>query len=339
MDQLNHDSFCQSIQPPNPSVTEFLASPPIPLAPSIRGHSDSRPETELKDSVAARKVQKADREKLRRDRLNEQFLELGKVLDPDRPKNDKGSILTDTIQMAKDLTDQVNRLKAEYSTLTEESRELTQEKNDLREEKASLKSDIENLNAQYQQRLRATFPWAAIDHSVVMHPPSYPMPVPMPVPIPPGSIPMHPSLQPYPFFGNQNHGVIPNPCSTFVPYVTPNTMIEQQTTQYVSPAMQPGTRSHISSKQDSRTKPSDRQGESKIEKGEASNDVTTDLELKTPGSTADEGSKCGQRKSKKSLRKEHNLTDGSSSSRCSSSRSIQDSSSNSVVGGGKADDD
>ncbi|GMP64126.1 hypothetical protein CsSME_00025550 [Camellia sinensis var. sinensis] len=241
--------------------------------------------------------------------------------------------------MAKDLTDQVNRLKAEYSTLTEESRELTQEKNDLREEKASLKSDIENLNAQYQQRLRATFPWAAIDHSVVMHPPSYPMPVPMPVPIAPGSIPMHPSLQPYPFFGNQNHGVIPNPCSTFVPYVTPNTMIEQQTTQYVSPAMQPGTRSHISSKQDSRTKPSDHQGESKIEKGEASNDVTTDLELKTPGSTADEGSKCGQRKSKKSLRKENNLTDGSSSSRCSSSRSIQDSSSNSVVGGGKADDD
>ena len=32
------------------------------------------------DCTAARKTQKADREKLRRDRLNEQFVELGNVL-------------------------------------------------------------------------------------------------------------------------------------------------------------------------------------------------------------------------------------------------------------------
>ena len=35
---------------------------------------------EVKDTIAARKVQKADREKLRRDRQNEQFLELGNTL-------------------------------------------------------------------------------------------------------------------------------------------------------------------------------------------------------------------------------------------------------------------
>lgn len=39
-----------------------------------------RPEAEPKDTIAARKVQKADREKLRRDRLNEQFAELGNTL-------------------------------------------------------------------------------------------------------------------------------------------------------------------------------------------------------------------------------------------------------------------
>jgi len=32
------------------------------------------------DCSAARKTQKADREKLRRDRLNEQFVELGNIL-------------------------------------------------------------------------------------------------------------------------------------------------------------------------------------------------------------------------------------------------------------------
>lgn len=44
--------------------------------------------------------------------------------DPDRPKNDKASILTDTIQMLKDLSAEVNRLKAEQAALTDESREV-----------------------------------------------------------------------------------------------------------------------------------------------------------------------------------------------------------------------
>lgn len=160
---------------------------------------------------------------------------------------------------------------------------MTQEKTDLREEKATLKSDIENLNIQCQQRFRTIYPWTAIDHSVVMAPPSYPFPVPMAMP--PGSIPMHPHMQPYPFYGNQNPGVIPNPCSTFVPYVTPSTLVEQQSAQYVSPFVQHGSRSNASGEQDSRNKSS---GESKIEKNEDSNDITTDLELKTPGSASDQ---------------------------------------------------
>ncbi|KAK8270455.1 hypothetical protein V6Z12_D11G197300 [Gossypium hirsutum] len=123
------------------------------------------------------------------------------LLDPDRPKNDKVTILVDTTQMLKDLTVEVNRLRAECSSLTEESRELSQEKNELREEKASLKADIENLNIQYQQRLSVMFPWTGIESSVVVAPPySYPAPLHVPT----GPIAMHPSLQPYPYF--LNHG-------------------------------------------------------------------------------------------------------------------------------------
>lgn len=44
--------------------------------------------------------------------------------DPDRPKNDKASILTDAVQMVKDLTAQIDKLKAEHASLTEESREV-----------------------------------------------------------------------------------------------------------------------------------------------------------------------------------------------------------------------
>lgn len=38
------------------------------------------PGGEVKDPAAARKVQKADRERLRRDRMNEHFFELGNIL-------------------------------------------------------------------------------------------------------------------------------------------------------------------------------------------------------------------------------------------------------------------
>ncbi|KAJ6850438.1 transcription factor bHLH121 [Iris pallida] len=201
----------------------FQATAPSDLCqPS---NSSQRGERDGKDPIAARKVQKADREKLRRDRLNEQFTELGNAIDPDRPKNDKATILGDTIQMLNDLTAQVDRLKMEYASLSEESRELTQEKNELREEKATLKSEIDNLNAQYQQRVRCMYPWAAVDPSVMMAPPP-PYPYPMPVPIPSAQIPIHPSLQPYPFFRTRAPGAIPNP--SYVPYTAPcNPQVEQ----------------------------------------------------------------------------------------------------------------
>ncbi|KAF8406570.1 hypothetical protein HHK36_008658 [Tetracentron sinense] len=295
MDQWKPEGFCHSIQAADLAVSDFHQSHTDLCVPSnrlqnLRPESSQRCEVETKDSVAARKVQKADREKLRRDRLNEQFLELGKALDPDRPKNDKATILTDTIQILKDLSSQVNRLKADYATLSEESRELTQEKNELREEKSSLKSDIDNLNVQYQQRLGVMFPWGAMNSPVVMGPPSYPFPV--PVPVPPGPIPMHPALQPFPFFRSQNPGAMTNSCSTFIPCPTPSIPhTEQPSTQYVSPLVQPGIRSHTSSKQDSKSKSSDRQRGSDVERSDDSNDVATELELKTPGSTADQVSK------------------------------------------------
>ncbi|XP_042507372.1 transcription factor bHLH121 [Macadamia integrifolia] len=238
--------------------------------------------------------------------------------------------------MLKDLTAQVNKLKAEYTALSEESRELTQEKNELREEKASIKSEIDNLNVQYQQRLGVMFPWGTMDPSVVMAPPSYSYPV--PVPVPPGPIPMHPSMQLYPFFRNQSPGAIPNPCSTYVPYSSPvNPQTEHPSTRYVSPQQQPSSRSHASSKHDSRSKSPDHQRGSNVERSDASNDVATDLELKTPGSTADQEISSGVRKGKQSQRKENSVTVGSCSSRCSSSKGVQDSSSNSVGNGLKVD--
>ncbi|XP_056164994.1 transcription factor bHLH121-like isoform X2 [Syzygium oleosum] len=306
--------------PPRPDSLSLLQSARTPsAAPEPRVPSTSR------DEVAVRKSQKADREKLRRDRLNDQFIELGNTLDPDRPKNDKATIISDTIQLLKDLTAQVNQLKAEYSTFCEESCELTQEKNDLREEKASLKSEIESLNAQYQQRARAMYPWPVMDHSVVMAPPSYPYPV--PVAVPSGPIPVHPPIQPYPFYATPNPSVIPNCHSTLLPFATPNMQVEQLSGHYAPPLMQLGNQSLVSSIKKDKSK------EKKHEKSGSSNDVSTDLELKTPGSATDDDSSSPHRSSMKSTRKDGNTAERSSSSHCSSPRSVQDSSSSSIVGG------
>lgn len=325
MDQLKEGFF------------QATAAPADLCQPSYSRNCSQRGERDGKDPIAARKVQKADREKLRRDRLNEQFTELGNAIDPDRPKNDKATILGDTIQMLKDLTAQVDRLKTEYTSLSEESHELTQEKNELREEKATLKSEIDNLNAQYQQRVRCIYPWAAVDPSVVMGPPPYPYP--MPVPIPSAPIPIHPSLQPYPFFRTQAPGAIPNP--SYVPYTAPcNPQVEQPSSHRIPHPN--SSRSNTASRQDSK-KSSDHQQHSSEERSEDFSDVVTELELKTPGSAVtssnlkttevQESSEGRKGKQWTPQRKSSGKVDGSSSSRVSSSSTLPDSSSNSVGDG------
>lgn len=220
-----------------------------------------------KDPIAARKVQKADREKLRRDRLNEQFAELGTALDPDRPKNDKATVLGDTIQILKDLTAEVKRLKCEEKSLVEESRDLTQEKNELRDEKTVLKAEIDQLRSQFEQRVQTMFSWSAMDPTLMVGAPPFPYHLPMPhpgsttvsdsssaplqghaqvplmpapfvpVPVPPGTIPVHPPFQAYPFFGPRNSEGT-NPYIAFPPHSSPmntHTHVERPSAQYPSP--------------------------------------------------------------------------------------------------------
>ncbi|PIN08902.1 hypothetical protein CDL12_18511 [Handroanthus impetiginosus] len=212
-------------------------------------------DVEVNDAVTSRKVLKADREKLRRDKLNEQFQELGNLLDPGRPKNDKASVLTDTIQVLKDLNSEVTKLKAEHAVLCEESCELTQEKNELRQEKVSLKSDINGLKAQHHQSQRFMVPWMA-------------QPYPFPV-----GLPVHQMIQPLPFLAN-HHTATPNPNSTFIPYLAPIIhRLDQPNTLNASS-------SYISGPENS----TERSSHNK--RVDNSNEVATDLELKAPGATA-----------------------------------------------------
>ncbi|XP_077241448.1 uncharacterized protein LOC143881966 isoform X2 [Tasmannia lanceolata] len=239
--------------------------PPLILRDLSQSPSDPFPQqlsdgflpqrVEVKGSDNARKLQKADREKLRRDRLNEQFLELGIALNPDRPKNDKASIIADAVEMLKELSAEVSRLKAENASLSEESSDLIQEKNELRDEKSTLNSDIESLNFQYQQRMRVMFPWTAMDPMLSLGPSPISFPTTTLTPdshpsntqghtqaplVPPFMpFPLLPSVHPFPFFSPAAPNTT-NPYFSYPPYaphVTSQSHVERPCAQY--PSIQP----------------------------------------------------------------------------------------------------
>ncbi|KAJ0983395.1 hypothetical protein J5N97_011650 [Dioscorea zingiberensis] len=87
--------------------------------------------------------------KMRRDRLNDKFLELGSILEPGKPpKMDKAAILSDAVRMVTQLRGEAQKLKDSNEKLQEKIKELKTEKNELRDEKQRLKAEKENLEQQ-----------------------------------------------------------------------------------------------------------------------------------------------------------------------------------------------
>ncbi|XVF27788.1 hypothetical protein REPUB_Repub14bG0139100 [Reevesia pubescens] len=117
------------------------------------GNSDSLNETgtrkRVRSGLCSTSGSKACREKIRRDRLNHRFLELGSILDPGRPpKVDKAFILVDAVRMVTQLRDEAQKLRESNESLQEKINELKAEKNQLRDEKLRLKTEKENLERQ-----------------------------------------------------------------------------------------------------------------------------------------------------------------------------------------------
>ncbi|KAI8020006.1 Transcription factor BHLH062, partial [Camellia lanceoleosa] len=68
-----------------------------------------------------KKIHKAEREKLKRDHLNDLFLKLGNTLDPSHENNGKAFMLSNATRLLRDLLAQVDCLKRENTTLLSES--------------------------------------------------------------------------------------------------------------------------------------------------------------------------------------------------------------------------
>lgn len=89
------------------------------------GLKELGPRKRLKHESCGATGTKACREKLRRDRLNERFLELGSILEPGRPpKTDKAAILSDAVRMVTQLRSEAQKLKESNGDLQEKIKEL-----------------------------------------------------------------------------------------------------------------------------------------------------------------------------------------------------------------------
>ncbi|XP_020099857.1 transcription factor bHLH47-like [Ananas comosus] len=136
------------------SSQSTVSENPTSTANSVTEKStDGSPPNRKCQGKVPKKIHKAEREKLKRDQLNDLFLELGNLLESDRQNSGKASILGDTTRILRDLLSQVECLRKENAALQTESRYVTTEKNELKDENTALQTQITELQNELQARM------------------------------------------------------------------------------------------------------------------------------------------------------------------------------------------
>ncbi|XP_021751955.1 transcription factor bHLH104-like [Chenopodium quinoa] len=104
------------------------------------------PKKRGRSAVHSNTKTKACRERERREKLNDSFLNLSSVLEPGRAaKADKLALLSDAIRIVKQLRIENQEFKDENKKLQEEIESLKAEKNELRDEKSTLRAEKEKM--------------------------------------------------------------------------------------------------------------------------------------------------------------------------------------------------
>ncbi|XP_022987196.1 transcription factor bHLH47-like isoform X1 [Cucurbita maxima] len=137
-------------------VSEVPSQPVVetdgPVVPSISSSLCRNCPGKKNKVKVPKKIHKAEREKLKREHLNDLFLDLANALELTEPNNGKAAILCEASRLLKDLFAQIECLRKEQTSLLSESRYVNIEKNELREETSDLASQIEKLQSELQSR-------------------------------------------------------------------------------------------------------------------------------------------------------------------------------------------
>ncbi|MFS7939750.1 putative transcription factor bHLH family [Helianthus anomalus] len=103
-----------------------------------------------------KRIHKAEREKLKREHLNELFLELAGALELTEQNSGKASVLGETTRVVKDMIDQIKSLKKENAALQSETQYVTVERNELQDETCTLQKQISELQSMIKERKAQT---------------------------------------------------------------------------------------------------------------------------------------------------------------------------------------
>ncbi|KAF7838447.1 transcription factor bHLH47 [Senna tora] len=118
-----------------------------------------------------KRIHKAEREKMKREHLNDLFLDLANAIELNQQNNGKASILNEATRLLKDLLGQIESLKKENVSLLSESRYVSMEKNELEEENSALEVQIEKLQGEIEARVAQSKPDLNVPLPLEMEPP------------------------------------------------------------------------------------------------------------------------------------------------------------------------
>ncbi|XP_031405122.1 transcription factor bHLH47 [Punica granatum] len=182
-----------------------------------------------------KRIHKAEREKQKREHLNELFQDLVNALELAQPNNGKASILCEGTRFLKEIFGQIESLKKENVSLLSESHYVTVEKNELREENSALEAQIEKLEDELRARVAESKPDLNVPAPLECQPqPEYPgieptMQQPPAVLI----VPVHPDLpSSYPMQASQvskPHARYPTPADSWPSQL----LLREQTNQRI----------------------------------------------------------------------------------------------------------
>ncbi|KAF8094936.1 hypothetical protein N665_0348s0019 [Sinapis alba] len=130
----------------------------FPSTSTHEANASSVDERSRKGKVVPKRLNKAVRERLKREHLNELFIELADSLEVNEQNSGKASVLCEATRFLKDVFGQIESLRKEHTCLLSESNYVTTEKNELKEETSVLETEISRLQSEIEARVNQSKP-------------------------------------------------------------------------------------------------------------------------------------------------------------------------------------
>ncbi|XP_051133030.1 transcription factor bHLH47-like [Andrographis paniculata] len=100
-----------------------------------------------------KRINKSQREKKKREHLNELFLNLANTLELSEQSSCKASVLIEATRLVRDTAAQIKNLEKENAALLSESVYITVETNELKDENSALEAEIGKLRTEIKSRV------------------------------------------------------------------------------------------------------------------------------------------------------------------------------------------